>query len=139
MTTQYEQARAGTISPEMQQVAQRERIAPELVRDEIAAGRLVIPANKLHLAGVPYEPKKQGCHASVRGGMSGETPTESDTNNEETAKKRQRHASANGNPHADRTFPPIPQIRRGGRKHVHDPPRRGTLRWPWFPAASGGR
>ena len=49
--TQYEHAKAGTITPEMRRVAQRERVAPELVRDEVAAGRLVIPANRLHLAG----------------------------------------------------------------------------------------
>jgi phosphomethylpyrimidine synthase len=49
--TQYEQARAGEITPEMLRVAQREGVAVELVRDEIAAGRLVIPANRLHLEG----------------------------------------------------------------------------------------
>jgi len=49
--TQYEQARAGTITPQMARVAQREGIDAETVRDELAAGRLVIPANRLHLAG----------------------------------------------------------------------------------------
>ena len=49
--TQYEQAKAGTITAEMRRVAQREDVAPELIRDEVAAGRLVIPANRLHLAG----------------------------------------------------------------------------------------
>jgi len=49
--TQYEQAKAGVITPEMQRVAERERLAARTVRDEIAAGRLVIPANRLHLAG----------------------------------------------------------------------------------------
>jgi phosphomethylpyrimidine synthase len=48
--TQLEQARAGTISPEMERVAERERLSPELVREEVAAGRMVIPANKVHLA-----------------------------------------------------------------------------------------
>src|SRR5204863_8356284 len=47
--TQIEQARAGVITPEMQFVAQREDLAPELIRDEVAAGRMVIPANKVHL------------------------------------------------------------------------------------------
>ena len=51
MTTQLEAARAGQITPEMQFVAQREDLAPELIRDEVAAGRMVIPANKVHLAG----------------------------------------------------------------------------------------
>ena len=49
--TQLEQARAGVITPQMERVAQRERLAGETVRDEVAAGRLVIPANRLHLAG----------------------------------------------------------------------------------------
>jgi phosphomethylpyrimidine synthase len=49
--TQYEQARAGTVTPEMQRVADRERVAGEAIRTEVAAGRLVIPANRLHLAG----------------------------------------------------------------------------------------
>ncbi len=51
MTTQILAARAGEITPEMTFVAQREQLAVELVRDEIAAGRLVIPANKVHLQG----------------------------------------------------------------------------------------
>ena len=49
--TQYEQARAGVITPEMTRVAQREGIDAATVRDELAAGRLVIPANRVHLAG----------------------------------------------------------------------------------------
>jgi phosphomethylpyrimidine synthase len=48
--TQLEQARLGTITPEMRRVAEREpHLDPEQVRDEVAAGRLVIPANKVHL------------------------------------------------------------------------------------------
>ena len=50
--TQYQQAKSGVITAEMRRVAQREGVPPELIRDEIAAGRLVIPANRLHLAGV---------------------------------------------------------------------------------------
>jgi phosphomethylpyrimidine synthase len=49
--TQIEQARAGVITPEMEYVAKREQLAPELIRDEVARGRMVIPANKHHLAG----------------------------------------------------------------------------------------
>jgi phosphomethylpyrimidine synthase len=51
MTTQLLAARAGEITPEMRFVAERERLAPETIRDEVAAGRMVIPANKVHLAG----------------------------------------------------------------------------------------
>jgi len=49
--TQYQQAQAGTISPEMRRVAQRENIPAQTVRQEVAAGRMVIPANRLHLNG----------------------------------------------------------------------------------------
>jgi phosphomethylpyrimidine synthase len=41
-------ARKGLITEEMAYVAKREQISPELVRDEIAAGRLIIPANINH-------------------------------------------------------------------------------------------
>ena len=47
--TQILAARAGTITPEMEFVAERESLSPELIRDEVAAGRMVIPANKEHL------------------------------------------------------------------------------------------
>jgi phosphomethylpyrimidine synthase len=49
--TQLELARAGVVSPEMEYVARRELIEPEFVRSEVAAGRMVIPANKVHLTG----------------------------------------------------------------------------------------
>ena len=48
--TQLEHARAGSITPEMEFVAKREQLAPETVREEVAAGRMVIPANIVHLA-----------------------------------------------------------------------------------------
>jgi len=47
--TQIEAARAGQITPEMEQVAEAERLPAESVRAEVAAGRLIIPANKVHL------------------------------------------------------------------------------------------
>jgi phosphomethylpyrimidine synthase len=48
--TQLEHARLGNVTPEMRRVAEREpHLTPELVRDEVAAGRLVIPANRVHL------------------------------------------------------------------------------------------
>jgi thiamine biosynthesis protein ThiC len=49
--TQLEAARKGLITPEMRRVAERECVTPEFVRDEVARGRLVIPANERHLAG----------------------------------------------------------------------------------------
>ena len=47
--TQIELARQGVVTPEMEYVAQRENLEPELIRDEVARGRMVIPANKVHL------------------------------------------------------------------------------------------
>jgi phosphomethylpyrimidine synthase len=49
MTTQLTEARAGIITEAMRQVAESEGLDAGLVRDEIAAGRLVIPANRIHL------------------------------------------------------------------------------------------
>ena len=48
--TQMHLARRGVITEEMHHVAQHERLQPELVRDEVARGRAVIPANIHHLA-----------------------------------------------------------------------------------------
>ena len=49
-STQLEHARLGIITPEMQRVAEREpHLTAAQVRDEVAAGRMVIPANKVHL------------------------------------------------------------------------------------------
>jgi phosphomethylpyrimidine synthase len=48
--TQLEHARCGKITSEMLRVADREdHLTPEQVRDEVAAGRMVIPANTNHL------------------------------------------------------------------------------------------
>ena len=49
--TQLEAARTGLITTEMRRVAQRECVAAEFIRDEVARGRMVIPANQRHLAG----------------------------------------------------------------------------------------
>src|SRR5499426_2938412 len=46
--TQMHYARRGEITPEMEFVALREGVAPELVRDEVARGRAIIPANVNH-------------------------------------------------------------------------------------------
>jgi phosphomethylpyrimidine synthase len=49
--TQLEHARAGTITPEMEFVAEREKLDANTVREEVAVGRMVIPANRIHLKG----------------------------------------------------------------------------------------
>jgi phosphomethylpyrimidine synthase len=48
--TQLEHARLGNVTPEMRRVAEREpHLSAEQIRDEVAAGRMVIPANRIHL------------------------------------------------------------------------------------------
>ena len=48
--TQLEHARLGAITPEMKRVAEREpHLSPRQVRDEVAAGRMIVPANRVHL------------------------------------------------------------------------------------------
>jgi len=49
-TTQLARARRGIISDAMKRVAEREGLDPELIRSEVARGRLIIPANLHHLA-----------------------------------------------------------------------------------------
>ena len=63
--TQIESGRAGNITPEMEFVAQRESLEPELIRAEVAAGRMVIPANTVHLA-QSLEPMCIGVAASCK-------------------------------------------------------------------------
>jgi phosphomethylpyrimidine synthase len=46
--TQMHYARQGVVTEEMLYVAKRERLSPELVRAEVARGRLIIPANVNH-------------------------------------------------------------------------------------------
>jgi phosphomethylpyrimidine synthase len=46
--TQLHHARRGVITEEMRFVAVRERVSPEFVRDEIARGRAILPANIRH-------------------------------------------------------------------------------------------
>jgi len=46
--TQMHYARQGTITEEMAHVAQRENLPAELIRDEVARGRVIVPANINH-------------------------------------------------------------------------------------------
>jgi phosphomethylpyrimidine synthase len=50
MTTQYLEARDGHVTDQMRRVANRENTSVDVIRDEIAAGRLIIPANRVHLS-----------------------------------------------------------------------------------------
>jgi phosphomethylpyrimidine synthase len=49
--TQLEHARAGSITSEMEFVGERENLPAETIRDEVAVGRMVVPANRVHLEG----------------------------------------------------------------------------------------
>ena len=46
--SQMHYARKGVVTEEMEYVAHREKLSPELIRDEVARGRLIIPANINH-------------------------------------------------------------------------------------------
>src|SRR5438309_10349981 len=63
--TQMFFARQGTITPEMQRVAERESLPVETIRDEVANGRLIIPANVDHLQ-QRLDPMAIGKVASVK-------------------------------------------------------------------------
>src|SRR5437588_4669661 len=63
--TQIEAARKGVVTDEMHYVARREDLEPELIRDEVARGRLVIPANTAHL-GKRLEPMGIGVAAACK-------------------------------------------------------------------------
>ncbi len=47
-TTQMDAARKGMITPEMETVAVKEQMRPEKLRDLIAGGKVVVPANRNH-------------------------------------------------------------------------------------------
>ena len=49
LVTQIDFARAGQITPQMQEVAEREHRDPEYIRERVADGRIAIPANIVHI------------------------------------------------------------------------------------------
>jgi phosphomethylpyrimidine synthase len=73
-------ARSGTVSPEMLRVAERESLDPELVRAEVARGRMIIPANVHHRA---LDPMAIGLKARVKINANiGSSPTTSSLDEE---------------------------------------------------------
>ncbi|HKZ15624.1 MAG TPA: phosphomethylpyrimidine synthase ThiC [Solirubrobacterales bacterium] len=75
--TQVHLARAGVVSPEMERVAAREDLAAETIRDEVARGRMVIPANVHHHR---LDPMAIGLAARVKINANiGSSPTTSGT------------------------------------------------------------
>jgi phosphomethylpyrimidine synthase len=81
--TQLEHARLGTVTAQMRRVAEREaHLAPEQVRDEVAAGRMVIPANIVHL-GHRLDPMAIGRAAKTKVNANmGASPVSSGTDEE---------------------------------------------------------
>jgi len=68
-------ARNRTITPEMIRVGERESLDPELVRSEVARGRMVVPANPAHTA---LDPMAIGLKARVKINSNiGSSPTTS--------------------------------------------------------------
>ena len=49
LVTQIDFARAGQITPQMKEVAEREHRDPEYIRERVADGRIAIPANTVHI------------------------------------------------------------------------------------------
>ncbi len=81
--TQLEHARLGTVTPQMRRVAEREgHLSPEQVRDEVAAGRMILPANRVHL-GHRLDPMAIGraSHTKVNANL-GASPVSSGTEEE---------------------------------------------------------
>ena len=82
-STQLEHARLGIITQEMTRVAEREgHLTPAQVRDEVAAGRMVIPANKVHL-GYQLDPMAIGRASKTKiNANMGASPVSSSTDEE---------------------------------------------------------
>lgn len=73
--TQMQWARSGEVTPQMRHVAEHEGLEPELVRDEVACGRMIIPANVGHTS---LKPIAIGLKARVKINANiGSSPTTS--------------------------------------------------------------
>lgn len=81
--TQLESARVGVITPEMKRVSEREGYLTAVqVRDEVGAGRMVIPANKVHL-GYRLDPMAIGRASTTKINANiGASPVSSGTDEE---------------------------------------------------------
>lgn len=79
-STQMHLARQGTVTPEMARVAEREELPPQTIRDEVARGRMIIPANVHHAA---LDPMAIGLKARVKINANiGSSPTTSSLDEE---------------------------------------------------------
>ena len=80
--TQRAIARRSEISPAMERVAEREHLPVQTVREEVARGRMIIPANVHHLTGA-LDPMAIGLKAGVKINANiGSSPTSSSLDEE---------------------------------------------------------
>jgi len=80
MCTQMHHARLGTVTPQMRRVAEREALDATTIRDEVARGRMIIPANHHHDA---LDPMAIGLKARVKINANiGNSPTTSSLDEE---------------------------------------------------------
>jgi phosphomethylpyrimidine synthase len=81
--TQLDHARLGIITPQMRRVAEREpHLTAAQVRDEVAAGRMIIPANTVHL-GYQLDPMCIGRASKTKVNANmGASPVSSSTDEE---------------------------------------------------------
>jgi phosphomethylpyrimidine synthase len=81
--TQLEHARLGIVTNEMRRVAEREpHLTAEQIRDEVAAGRMIIPANRVHLSyGLDAMGVGRAATTKINANM-GASPVASDTDSE---------------------------------------------------------
>jgi phosphomethylpyrimidine synthase len=81
--TQLEEARSGIVTPQMKHVATREpHLTAEQIRLEVATGRMIIPANKVHLK-YKLEPMAIGRASLTKiNANMGASPVSSGTNEE---------------------------------------------------------
>ena len=77
--TQIDHARAGTVTPAMRTVAEKEGRDPEFIREGVAAGRIAIPAN-IHHASLSPEGVGSGLRTKVNVnlGISGDVACEAE-------------------------------------------------------------
>ncbi len=102
--TQLEAAKNGIVTPEMLRVAVRENQTPEFIRDEVARGRLVIPANVRHLAGsggveigASWKEKRDGELKAIANGISKNSNLELRSANGESEEHVAAAQKSNGN------------------------------------------
>lgn len=89
--TQLELARKGTVSPQMEAVAKREGVEAELVRQGIADGTIVIPANTNHTNLVPC-----GIGKGLKTKVNANIGTSSDFGDIDTELEKLRVATSSG-------------------------------------------